>query len=245
VRIRATFLAVFLLAVSLVGAARPGAAAARPLGANRLLAFLPRESAARGVIATYTVQQGDSLLGIAELLAVGVDRLQQDNGLSNPDALQEGLVLVVPDVPDLPVRYGVPRPPARANPGGVDFIWPAIGPITTPFGVPGGDWIGGFHMGLDIGAPSGSPIVAAADGIVEAAEFDHLHGYGNYVLIDHSKGYETLYGHMSRFATTAGATVHQGDVIGYVGSSGYANGPHLHFEVRHFNEKIDPQPLLP
>ena len=242
---RLALLVAMLGVVALVGAARPLPVRARPLGVNQVLANLPRESASRGVVSTYKVQDGDSLLGIAELLAVDVDRLQQANDLSDANTLQTGQVLVVPDVPNRPVRFGLPRATAPTSAAGVSFIWPAIGPITTRFGVPGPDWIGGFHPGLDIGAPSGSPIVAALDGIVEAAEFDQLHGYGNYVLIDHGKGYETLYGHMSRFATTAGATVRQGDVIGYVGSTGYAFGPHLHFEVRRLSVKIDPEPLLP
>jgi murein DD-endopeptidase MepM/ murein hydrolase activator NlpD len=203
------------------------------------------ESSSRGVVATYEVQGGDSLSGIADILADDVAVLQNLNNLADPNTLQVGRVLIVPDLPTRPVRFGNAPPKVRLNPDAPAFVWPAFGPITTKFGVPGSDWIGGFHMGLDIGASAGSPIAAAAPGLVEAAEFDHSHGYGNYVLIDHGNGYETLYAHMSRIAATPGSSVQQGELIGYVGATGYAFGPHLHFEVRHNGEKIDPEPLLP
>ncbi len=229
----------------LAGAAPLTPVQARPPGAAQLLTVLPLESSSLGVVSTYRVQSGDSLSGIAELLAVDVDTLRDLNNLGDPNAIPEGLVLVVPDVPTKPVRFGNAPPKIRYHPEAPSFVWPAVGPITTRFGVPGADWIGGYHMGLDIGAPAGAPVVAAASGVVEAAELDHQHGYGNYVLIDHGGSYETLYGHLSRLATTPGATVQLGDLIGYVGSSGYAVGPHLHFEIRYLGERIDPEPFLP
>jgi murein DD-endopeptidase MepM/ murein hydrolase activator NlpD len=74
---------------------------------------------------------------------------------------------------------------------------------------------------------------------------DTQHGYGNNVLVAHQNGYETLYAHMSRIEAQAGQTVHQGDLIGYVGMTGYTTGPHLHFELRLNGTKIDPEPWLP
>lgn len=213
--------------------------------APQIVSALPRASEARGVVATYAVQDGDSLSGIAELLAVDVDTLQSLNDLPDPNSLKIGMVLVVPDLPTRTVRFGAPVAKPKTDVNAPAFVWPAVGPITTRFGVPGSDWIGGYHMGLDIGAPSGSPIVAAADGVVEFAGVDHAHGYGNNVLIYHHDGYETLYAHMSRIEAESGQGVHQGDVIGYVGMTGYANGPHLHFEVRLHENKIDPEPFLP
>lgn len=229
----------------LPGAARPCSADAETFAVNDLLAAAALASAARGVAATYTVRQGDSLSGIADLLAVDAETLQQLNNLADPNTLQEGMVLVVPDVPTRPVRFGIARSTRSGNGAAPAFIWPAVGPITTRFGVPGSDWIGGYHMGLDIGAPTGAPIVAAAAGVVEEANGDNSHGYGNHVLISHGNGYETLYAHMSRIVAQAGEKVAQGQLIGYVGQSGFANGPHLHFEVRRQGEKIDPEPLLP
>ena len=95
-----------------------------------------------------------------------------------------------------------------------------------------------FHAGEDIGAPSGTPILAADSGTVAVATYSS--SYGNYVTIYHSNGDYTLYAHMSSLAVSAGQSVTQGDVIGYVGSTGWANGPHLHFEIRVNGSTVDP-----
>lgn len=95
-----------------------------------------------------------------------------------------------------------------------------------------------FHAGIDFGAPIGTPIVAAADGQVIAAGW--AGGYGREVRIAHAGGMVTLYGHMSSIAATPGEVVHQGQVIGYVGSSGLSTGPHLHFEVKIGGKAVNP-----
>ena len=87
------------------------------------------------------------------------------------------------------------------------------------------------HTGLDIGAPYGTTVLAAADGVVLISEFN-TGGYGNYVVINHGGGVSTLYGHHSVNLVSAGTTVKKGDPIARVGSTGYSTGPHLHFEVR-------------
>lgn len=232
-----------LLLLALTGQPRP--TSATPLASEHLLDELSLESSARAISTVYRVRDGDTLLGIADLLAVDVQTLQQINDLSDPNTLQAGMLLIVPDVPDRPMRYGVARQASRGTAGAPSFVWPAVGPITTRFGEPGSDWIGGYHMGLDIGAPAGAPVVAAADGTVEEASDDNSHGYGNHVLIAHGNGYETLYAHLSRYVVKTGQTVSQGALIGYVGATGFADGPHLHFEVRHGGIRIDPEPLLP
>lgn len=237
-------LAIVVLIAGLIGI--PGStASAKPASADALIQEVPRASASLGIVATYQVQPGDSLLGLSDLFAADVQRIQQLNDLPDPNSLIAGRVLIVPDAPNLPVQFGLAPKAPKVNQAGIAFVWPAIGPITTRFGVPGSDWVEGYHTGLDIGAPSGSPIVAATDGRVEWASPDTLHGYGNYVLLDNGKGYETLYAHMSRFACKAGDVVHQGDVIGYVGATGYAFGAHLHFEVRYLGKWVDPEPFLP
>jgi murein DD-endopeptidase MepM/ murein hydrolase activator NlpD len=119
---------------------------------------------------------------------------------------------------------------AAAGTGGglsaAGFIWPVLGPVTSPFG-----WRWGrMHEGIDIGAASGTPIRAAAAGTVIYAGW--LGGYGNLTVIDHGGGVATAYGHQSSLAAGNGAFVAQGQVIGYVGSTGHSTGPHLHFEVR-------------
>ena len=97
-----------------------------------------------------------------------------------------------------------------------------------------------FHAGEDIGAPSGTSILAADSGMVTVIP-DNGNGYGNYIMINHGGGRVTLYAHMSGFAVSNGATVTQGQTIGYVGSTGNSTGPHLHFEVRVNGATTDPK----
>ena len=95
-----------------------------------------------------------------------------------------------------------------------------------------------FHAGLDIGARWGSPIVAAGDGRIVAAGW--AGGYGREVQIAHGSGIVSLYGHMSEIVAQPGSFVRQGQVIGYVGSSGLSTGPHVHFEVREGGTPVNP-----
>ena len=96
-----------------------------------------------------------------------------------------------------------------------------------------------LHAGLDIGAKFGEEIIAADGGTVLIAEYSD--SYGNFVLIDHGDRYSTAYGHMSEIAVEAGQEVKQGELIGYIGSTGWSTGPHLHFEIRLDGERIDPE----
>jgi murein DD-endopeptidase MepM/ murein hydrolase activator NlpD len=96
-----------------------------------------------------------------------------------------------------------------------------------------------MHQGVDFAAPAGSPVLAAADGVVEEARW--AGGYGRWLKIRHAAGLETGYGHLSAWAVAAGAHVRQGQVVAYVGSSGLATGPHLHYEVFDAGRRIDPQ----
>jgi len=95
-----------------------------------------------------------------------------------------------------------------------------------------------FHAGLDLSAKSGTPIYAPANGVVEYA---HNKGaYGKFLLIAHSYGFKTAYGHLSRYAVKSGQYVTKGQLIGYVGSTGRSTGPHLHYEIRYLNKWVDP-----
>ncbi len=96
-----------------------------------------------------------------------------------------------------------------------------------------------FHAGLDFSAPQGTPIYATADGTVTTSG-NTGNGYGNYVVINHGYGYETLYGHMVRVKSGNGQLVKRGEVIGWVGSTGKSTGPHCHYEVHKNGEKINP-----
>jgi murein DD-endopeptidase MepM/ murein hydrolase activator NlpD len=123
---------------------------------------------------------------------------------------------------------------AASSAGASGLIWPVDGPITSPFGM---RW-GTLHPGIDIGVPMGTPIAAAASGRVIVAGYDG--GYGNLVVIDNGNGIATAYAHQSSIAVTVGQDVSQGQVIGYVGSTGFSTGPHLHFEVRVDGSPVDP-----
>ncbi len=98
-----------------------------------------------------------------------------------------------------------------------------------------------FHQGLDIGGGAGTPIVAAESGTIVSAGRNG--GYGNLIDIDHGGGYKTRYAHLSRFERRSG-WVQQGEVIGYMGSTGNVTGPHLHFEVFRNGDRVDPERLV-
>ena len=127
------------------------------------------------------------------------------------------------------------------NPTG-SFIWPTTSTvITSPYGPrihPVTGQVGKMHSGVDIGAGAGEPVYAADSGSVVLAGVNG--GYGNCVMIDHGNGYITLYGHMSSIAVSNGQSVSQGDIVGYVGSTGISTGPHLHFEVRQNGGTVNP-----
>lgn len=122
-------------------------------------------------------------------------------------------------------------PPAPSSSG---LIWPVNGTITSPFGM---RW-GSLHPGLDIAAPSGTPIRAAAAGRVLVAGYNG--GYGNLVVLDNGGNLSTAYAHQLSVAVAVGQDVAQGQVIGYVGSTGFSTGPHVHFEVRVNATPVDP-----
>ena len=132
----------------------------------------------------------------------------------------------------------------RANfPGAAAYtsVWPTSGYVSSPYGL---RWNGTeFHQGIDIAAETGTPIVATADGVVTSAGWNGS-GYGNMVDVDHGGGIVTRYGHASAVAVTVGQEVRRGQVIAYVGSTGYSTGPHLHYEVRVNGQPVNPAGYL-
>jgi murein DD-endopeptidase MepM/ murein hydrolase activator NlpD len=121
-----------------------------------------------------------------------------------------------------------------ATPSSAGLIWPSAGTLTSSYG-----WRWGrIHEGIDIAAPTGTPIYASAAGTVIACGYHG--GYGNLVMLDHGGNLATAYGHQSSIAVGCGQSVSQGQVIGYVGSTGHSTGPHLHFEVRINGGAVDP-----
>lgn len=123
---------------------------------------------------------------------------------------------------------------------GINLIRPISGTVTSRFG---GRW-GSTHKGIDIGAPKGTPIKAAASGTVISASMGYNGGYGNYMVISHGNGVETAYGHCSALYVKPGQKVSQGQVIGAVGNTGRSYGNHLHLEIRINGVAQNPQNYL-
>ena len=136
------------------------------------------------------------------------------------------------------------QPPPTEAVGSGHFIWPAQGPVVSPFGMRWHPILGGYrmHTGIDIGAPYGAPIVASDDGIVLFVGW--YGGYGNTVIVDHGSGLSTLYAHCSAILVTQGQQVARGQAIARVGATGYATGPHLHFEIRVNGVPVNPMSRL-
>jgi murein DD-endopeptidase MepM/ murein hydrolase activator NlpD len=123
-------------------------------------------------------------------------------------------------------------------------MWPIEGRVASSFGEREDPFNGegAFHSGIDIDAPYGTPVRAAGEGdVVSATEAT---GYGREVVLDHGHDLRTVYGHLSAIAVLAGQHVTRGQVIGYVGQSGRATGPHLHYEVRVHNVPVNPHKYL-
>lgn len=127
----------------------------------------------------------------------------------------------------------------------IPSIWPTSGKISSGFGMRKDPFTyrPEFHTGLDIANRAGTPVYATADGRVVYAKYDG--GYGRSILINHGNGIATLYGHLSRYTVEPGTNVKKGTLIGYMGSTGRATGPHLHYEVLVNGKQIDPYKYLP
>jgi murein DD-endopeptidase MepM/ murein hydrolase activator NlpD len=128
--------------------------------------------------------------------------------------------------------------PGPIKPGSGQLVWPVNGPVVSPFGM---RW-GRLHAGVDIAVPAGTAIRAADSGTVVLMGW--VGGYGNYTCVQHTASMSTCYAHQSSFATSNGASVSQGQVIGYVGCTGHCFGDHLHFEVREGGSPVDPMGYL-
>ena len=136
-----------------------------------------------------------------------------------------------------PATVAALRAPVPTCP--IPLAWPLHASISSPFG-PRGD---AFHPGLDLAAAPGTPVYAAAVGRVLSAG-PTTGGYGNLVVVQHTQGVTTMYAHLSRVLATPGEPVTVGTLLGLVGATGEATGPHLHFEVRVRDAAVDPLPAL-
>ena len=141
--------------------------------------------------------------------------------------------------------------PAGFGPFGLQLSWPmAVGTLTQPFGPtnftlePPLGQFKHFHTGIDVAAAFGTPVLAAADGLVVAVQHTSV-GYGNYVIVAHGGGYFTLYAHLAETQVVDGQRLLRGQVVGLEGATGLATGPHVHFELRYNAAVIDPMAYLP
>jgi murein DD-endopeptidase MepM/ murein hydrolase activator NlpD len=169
--------------------------------------------------------------------ALAATRRSEQAWIAEAGALREASARISAEIAAAQAAPPVASGTSGASAGGASssgLIWPVSGPITSPFGM---RW-GSLHPGIDIGAGYGTPIRAAAAGRVIVSGYNG--GYGNLIVIDHGRGLATAYAHQSRLAASVGQSVSQGQVIGYVGSTGFSTGPHLHFEVRVNGTPVDP-----
>lgn len=180
---------------------------------------------------SHIVLKGQTLKGIAKKYNVEVADIARLNGIADDIKLVIGDELIIPDAEivdiEAPKTKTVIVKSTTKNPLKVlvgYFINPVPNYKRKSQGLHG-------KGGVDLAASTGTPIVASAPGVVLLARKGYNGGYGNMVIINHPNGTQTLYGHMVRLGTTTGATVNQGEVIGYVGSTGRSTGPHLHYEV--------------
>jgi murein DD-endopeptidase MepM/ murein hydrolase activator NlpD len=125
-----------------------------------------------------------------------------------------------------------------------DMMWPVNGPVVSPYGYRIHPILGyrKLHTGMDFAVGYGTPIHASDSGTVIYATW--MGGYGNVIIVDHGRGISSLYAHQSSLAVGTGTRVTRGQVIGYVGSTGFSTGPHLHFEIRVNGTPVDPMGYL-
>jgi len=216
----------------------------RPPTGPGLLAQLPSPSQPlRGV--WHPVEPGDTLSEIALRYGVEQEDLSELNDLADPDRLAAGQELFVPGAGRVIPRAAAPPAVAAASkqrPAAAPglFRWPLRGGrLSSRFGR---RW-GRQHEGIDIAAPKGSPIYAAAAGVVIYSGTQR--GYGNLILVKHGARWVTVYAHNHRNGVKQGQRVAQGDAIGEVGSTGRSTGPHLHFEIRDGGKPRNPLTFLP
>ncbi|HRF47288.1 MAG TPA: M23 family metallopeptidase [Anaerolineales bacterium] len=220
--------------------------------AGQVLRILPVDGVLHSVVAGEDLDDIARAYGVTPQLIVDY----RDNGLADTNArLAAGQELLIPGgrraltlwvLPSLP-RGAVANPETGFGqcPGGytgavgtADFIWP----VETK--TLGGHPFSAVHIGLDVRAAEGDPVLAADAGVVMYAGPNEF-GYGNLIVLEHGNGFETAYGELSVVSVACGQSVMQGSIIGAAGHSGNSEFPNLHFEIRQDGQPIDPRPLLP
>ena len=188
----------------------------------------------------HTVEAGQTLWRISRTYGVDLETLQWVNDVEDVTDLRVGRVLFIPGVDRAQtVQPAMPEDDAPSL-RMVDLIWPLRGRKTSGYGPRGGS----PHQGLDLAAPTGTLVLAAADGKV-AYSGNGMRGYGKVVVIKHPNDLSTVYAHNSKLLVRMGDSVGQGQTVARVGQTGRATGPHLHFEVRRRGVPEDPMKFLP
>jgi len=209
----------------------------------------------------HVVVTGESAESLAQKGGVPVEDFLEINGLGHASDVHPGLMVFVLEAEgrsaedSQPQTNPGPQPSrpgqgtgddGRTTSGGVPgaggvFAWPLSHPrLSSPFG---SRW-GRPHEGIDLSTPPGTPVMAAADGVVAYAGHG-IRGYGNLLVVAHDGGLMTVYAHNAVLSVRQGEHVKRGQVIAMSGQSGRATAPHLHFEVRRGESPIDPMPFLP
>jgi murein DD-endopeptidase MepM/ murein hydrolase activator NlpD len=183
----------------------------------------------------HTVVRGDSLGRIASRYAVPVTAILDANDLSASTVIA-GQRLFIPGASLSPTEL------RRAM--GELFVYPVKGRLTSRFGWRPDPFTGvrTFHTGIDLAAPIGTPVKATLDGRIATTGFSSV--FGNYIIISHDAGFQTLYGHLSAIGVSRGQYVAQGAIIGKVGNTGYSTGSHLHLSLYKNGKMMDPLSVL-
>ncbi len=176
----------------------------------------------------YLVKPGESLMGLALRSNTNILTIMALNGMTIPLLMERSEVALPPAC--LPA--GV-----TADPGSRGFGWP------TTYNSRSGNSYSNRHRGYDVTAPYNTPVYASKGGIVALAQWTEW-GFGNTIVLDHAKGWQTLYAHLDSIAVTCGQTVAKGDLLGISGSTGNSTGPHLHFEIMQRESHVNPADYL-
>ncbi len=183
----------------------------------------------------HVVGKGDTLASIAARYKIGLTALADVNDLGSA-MLKTGQSIFIPGA----------RLPAETLKQfyGTSVIWPIRGSISSYYGYRADPFSGArrFHAAIDIVAPPGTPVKAPMAGRVADTGYNGI--YGNYIIMSHADGYQTLYGHLSEYQVKVGQTIAQGAVIGLVGNTGYSTGPHLHFGMFKNGSPVNPMKML-
>lgn len=185
----------------------------------------------------HSVKSGDSLSSLSVKYGVTVEDLLDVNDLES-QVLTAGQTLFIPGarLSSETLRMAM----------GELFTWPLKGSwrLTSNYGRRADPFTGvtSFHTGIDMAMPSGTPVYSSMSGKIESVGYTNI--FGNYVIIKHVNGYQTLYAHLTKSLVKSGQNVAQGAKIGLVGSTGYSTGPHLHFTVFKNGKLVDPMTVL-